>query len=198
MKFKEIVKIINDEGVILKDYTGNEIEKATLDQLLRSVCKKIRSILEERNIEGVKLRSYNQKIYLDSEKYSTYYRNEPSGIVIKVKKEKVDSKYDYFGTTTYYKFKSIEIEKVERYVDGDLKEIETIEDYFKYEEKIYKEKKEHIQNKKEEYYNNIDLSEDEYYALVETIDNIIVNEFTVEEIDQAKKELFFIYRFIDL
>ena len=42
---------------------------------------------------------------------------------------------------------------------------------------------------KEEYYNNIDLSEDEYYALVETIDNIIVNEFTVEEIDQAKKEL---------
>ena len=51
---------------------------------------------------------------------------------------------------------------------------------------------------KEEYYNNVDLSEDEYYALVETIDNIIVNEFTVEEIDQAKKELFFIYRFIDL
>lgn len=42
---------------------------------------------------------------------------------------------------------------------------------------------------KEEYYNNIDLSEDEYYALVETIDNIIINEFTVEEIDQAKKEL---------
>lgn len=42
---------------------------------------------------------------------------------------------------------------------------------------------------KEEYYNNVDLSEDEYYALVETIDNIIVNEFTVEEIDQAKKEL---------
>ena len=43
---------------------------------------------------------------------------------------------------------------------------------------------------KEEYYNNIDLSEDEYYALVETIDNIIANEFTVEEIDQAEKELF--------
>lgn len=42
---------------------------------------------------------------------------------------------------------------------------------------------------KEEYYNNIDLSEDEYYALVETIDNIIVNEFTVEEIDQAKKRI---------
>lgn len=42
---------------------------------------------------------------------------------------------------------------------------------------------------KEEYYNNVDLSEDEYYALVETIDNIIANEFTVEEIDQAKKEL---------
>lgn len=41
---------------------------------------------------------------------------------------------------------------------------------------------------KEEYY-NVDLSEDEYYTLVETIDNIIVNEFTVEEIDQAKKEL---------
>ena len=42
---------------------------------------------------------------------------------------------------------------------------------------------------KEEYYNNVDLSEDEYNALVETIDNIIINEFTVEEIDQAKKEL---------
>lgn len=156
MKFKEIVKIINDEGVILTDYQGNEIEKATLDQLLDSVCKKIRSILNDAEIEGVKLRSYNQKIYLDSERYSTYYKNEPSGIVIKVKKEKVDSKYDYFGTTTYYKFKSIEIEKVERYIDGNLKEIETIEDYFKYEEKIDKENKEHIQNKKEEFINKVD------------------------------------------
>ena len=156
MKFKEIVKIINDEGVILKDYQGNEIEKATLDELLDSVCKKIRSILNDAEIEGVKLRTYNQKIYLDSERYSTYYKNEPSGIIIKVKKEKVDSKYNYFGTTTYYKFKSIEIEKVERYIDGDIKEIETIEDYFKYEEKIDKEKKENIQNKKEEFINKVD------------------------------------------
>ena len=156
MKFKEIVKIINDEGVILKDYQGNEIEKATLDELLDSVCKKIRSILNDAEIEGVKLRTYNQKIYLDSERYSTYYKNEPSGIIIKVKKEKVDSKYNYFGTTTYYKFKSIEIKKVERYIDGDIKEIETIEDYFKYEEKIDKEKKENIQNKKEEFINKVD------------------------------------------
>ena len=156
MKFKELEKLINDEEMILKDYQENEIEKARLDQLLYNVCKKIRSILEERNIKGVKLRSYNQKIYLDLERYSTYYGNEPSGIVIKVKKEKVDSKYDYFGTTTYYKFKSIEIEKVERYIDGDLKEIETIEDYFKYEEKIDKEKKERIQNKKEEFINKVD------------------------------------------
>ena len=157
MKFKEIVKIINDEGVILKDYQGNEIEKATLDQLLDSVCKKIRSILEDVGLnEEVKLTTYNQRIYLDSEKYHTYYKNEPSGIVIKIKKEKVDSKYDYFGTTTYYKFKSIEIEKVERYIDGDIKEIETIEDYFKYEEKIDKEKKENIQNKKEEFINKVD------------------------------------------
>lgn len=157
MKFKEIVKIINDEGVILTDYQGNEIEKATLDQLLDSVCKKIRSILEDAGLnEEVKLTTYNQRIYLDSEKYHTYYKNEPSGIVIKIKKEKVDSKYDYFGTTTYYKFKSIEIEKVERYIDGNLKEIETIEDYFKYEEKIDKENKEHIQNKKEEFINKVD------------------------------------------
>ena len=156
MKFKEIVKIINDEGVILKDYQGNEIEKATLDELLDNVCKKIKSILNDAEIEGVKLRTYNQKIYLDSERYSTYYKNEPSGIIIKVKKEKVDSKYNYFGTTTYYKFKSIEIEKVERYIDGDIKEIETIEDYFKYEEKIDKEKKENIQNKKEEFINKVD------------------------------------------
>lgn len=156
MKFKELEKLINDEEMILKDYQGNEIEKARLDLLLYNVCKKIRSILEERNIKRFKLRSYNQKIYLDSERYSTYYGNEPSGIVIKVKKEKVDSKYDYFGTTTYYKFKSIEIEKVERYIDGDLKEIETIEDYFKYEEKIDKEKKENIQNKKEEFINKVD------------------------------------------
>ena len=156
MKFKEIVKIINEEGVILKDYQGNEIEKATLDELLDNVCKKIKSILNDAEIEGVKLRTYNQKIYLDSERYSTYYKNEPSGIIIKVKKEKVDSKYNYFGTTTYYKFKSIEIKKVERYIDGDIKEIETIEDYFKYEEKIDKEKKENIQNKKEEFINKVD------------------------------------------
>ena len=156
MKFKELEKLINEKGIILKDYTGTEIEKADLGELLNSVCEEIRSILEERNIKGVILRTYNQRIYLDSEKYSTYYRNEPSGIVIKVKKEKVDSHYNYFGTTTYYKFKSIEIEKVERYIDGDIKEIETIEDYFKYEAKIDKEKKENIQNKKEEFINKVD------------------------------------------
>ena len=42
---------------------------------------------------------------------------------------------------------------------------------------------------KEEYYNNVDLSEDEYYQLVEIIDNIIINEFSEEEIDKAKEEL---------
>ena len=156
MKFKELEKLINEKGVILKDYTGTEIEKADLGELLNSVCKEIRSILNDAEIEGVKLRTYNQKIYLDSERYSTYYKNEPSGIIIKVKKEKVDSKYNYFGTTTYYKFKSIEIKKVERYIDGDIKEIKTIEDYFKYEEKIDKEKKENIQNKKEEFINKVD------------------------------------------
>ena len=157
MKFKEIVKIINDEGVILKDYPGNEIEKATLDQLLHSVCKKIRSILEDAGLnEEVKLTTYNQRIYLDSERYSTYYRNEPSGIVIKVKKEKVDSHYNYFGTTTYYKFKSVEIEKVERYIDGDLKEIETIEDYLDYKENENQKKIERIENKKSEFINKVD------------------------------------------
>ena len=156
MKFKEIVKIINDEGVILKDYQGNEIEKATLDELLDNVCKKIRSILNDAEIEGVKLRTYNQKIYLDSERYSTYYKNEPSGIVIKVKKEKVDSKYNYFGTITYYKFKSIEIEKVERYIDGEVEEIETIEDYLDYKENENQKKIKRIQNKKEEFINKVD------------------------------------------
>ena len=157
MKFKEIVKIINDEGVILKDYQGNEIEKATLDQLLDSVCKKIRSILEDGGLnEEVKLTTYNQRIYLDSEKYHTYYKNEPSGIVIKIKKEKVDSKYDYFGTTTYYKFKSIEIEKVERYIDGEVEEIETIEDYLDYKENENQKKIERIENKKSEFINKVD------------------------------------------
>ena len=156
MKFKDLEKLINEKGVILKDYTGSEIEKADLSELLSSVCKEIRSILEENKIEGVKLSTYNQRIYLDSEKYHTYYRNEPSGIVIKVKKEKVDSHYNYFGTTTYYKFKSIEIEKVERYIDGEVKEIESIEDYFKYEEKIDQEKKDHIENKKNEFVNKVD------------------------------------------
>lgn len=156
MKFKDLEKLINEKGVILKDYSGSEVEKADLGELLNSICREIRSILEENKIEGVKLSTYNQRIYLDSEKYHTYYRNEPSGIVIKVKKEKVDSHYNYFGTTTYYKFKSIEIEKVERYIDGELKEIETIEDYFKYEEKIDLEKKEHIENKKNEFINKVD------------------------------------------
>lgn len=156
MKFKELEKLINEREIILKDSIGSEIEKADLGELLNSVCEEIRSILNDAEIEGVKLTTYNQMIYLDSEKYSTYYRNEPSGIVIKVKKEKVDSNYNYFGTTNYYKFKSIEIEKVERYIDGDLKEIETIEDYFKYEEKMDKEKKEKIQNKKEGFINKVD------------------------------------------
>ena len=156
MKFKELEKLINEKGVILKDYTGTEIEKADLGELLNSVCKEIRSILNDAEIEGVKLRTYNQKIDLDSERYSTYYRNEPSGIVIKVKKEKVDSKYNYFGTTTYYKFKSIEIEKVERYIDGEVEEIETIEDYLDYKENENQKKIERIENKKNEFINKVD------------------------------------------
>ena len=156
MKFKDLEKIVNDEGVILKDYQWNEIEKATLDSLLSAVCRKIGSILKENNLEGVRMRSYNQRIYLDWDKYATYYRNCPSGISIKVKKEIVDSHYNYFGTTTYYKFKSIEIEKVERYIDGELKEIESLEDYLKYEEKMDQEKKDHIENKKNEFVNKVD------------------------------------------
>ena len=156
MKFKELEKLINEREIKLKDYRGEEVEKATLDLLLNSICREIRSILEENKIEGVKLSTYNQRIYLDSEKYHTYYRNEPSGIIIKVKKENAGSTYNYFGNTTYYKFKSIEIENVERYIDGELKEIETIEDYFKYEEKIDLEKKEHIENKKNEFINKVD------------------------------------------
>ena len=156
MKFKELEKLINEREIKLRDYRGEEVEKATLDLLLNSICREIRSILEENKIEGVKLSTYNQRIYLDSEKYHTYYRNEPSGIIIKVKKENAGSTYNYFGNTTYYKFKSIEIENVERYIDGELKEIETIEDYFKYEEKIDLEKKEHIENKKNEFINKVD------------------------------------------
>ena len=157
MKFKELEKIINEEGVILKDYQGHELEKGYLDQILSSVCRKIRSILEDAGLnEEVKLTTYNQRIYLDSEKYHTYYRNEPSGIVIKVKKEKVDSHYNYFGTTTYYKFKSVEIEKVERYIDGEVEEIETIEDYLDYKENENQKKIERIENKKSEFVNKVD------------------------------------------
>lgn len=155
MKFKELEKIVNDEGVILTDYQGNEIEKATLDNLLSSVCRKIRSILKENNIEGVRLTTYNQRIYLDSEKYHTYYRNQPSGIAIKVKKEVVDSHYNYFGNTTYYKFKEIEIEEVERFLDGKVNKIESIEDYFEYEELMDQKDKEMIENKKNEFVNKV-------------------------------------------
>ena len=42
MKFKDLEKLINEKGVILKDYTGSEIEKADLSELLSSVCKEIR------------------------------------------------------------------------------------------------------------------------------------------------------------
>ena len=65
-----------------------------------------------------------------------------------------------------------------------FKEIEKIVN----DEVVRMERLKELLLQKEEYY-NVDLSEDEYYTLVETIDNIIVNEFTVEEIDQAKKEL---------
>jgi hypothetical protein len=174
MKFKEIEKIINEEGIILKDYSGNELEKGTLDQVLHTVCNKIRKILAENGIEGVKLTTYNQRIYLESQKYYTYNGNEPSGIIIKVKKEKVDSHYNYFGTTTYYKFKSIEIEKVERYIDKELKELESIEDYFKYKEKIDNDKKEYIQNKKEQFIDKVDDME-KFFILMKEFKSLDYN-----------------------
>lgn len=174
MKFKEIEKIINEEGIILKDYSGTELEKGTLDQILHTVCNKIREILAENKIEGVKLTTYNQRIYLESQKYYSYNGNEPSGIIIKVKKEKVDSKYNYFGTTTYYKFKSIEIEKVERYIDKELKELESIEDYFKYKEKIDNDKKAYIENKKEQFIDKVDDME-KFFILMKEFKSLDYN-----------------------
>jgi hypothetical protein len=174
MKFKEIEKIINEEGIILKDYSGTELEKGTLDQILHTVCNKIREILAENKIEGVKLTTYNQRIYLESQKYYSYNGNEPSGIIIKVKKEKVDSKYNYFGTTTYYKFKSIEIEKVERYIDKELKELETIEDYFKYKEKIDNDRKAYIENKKEQFIDKVDDME-KFFILMKEFKSLDYN-----------------------
>lgn len=155
MKFKELEKLVNEGELILTNYRGEEVEKATLDDLLRNVCRKIRSILEERGIKDYKLTTYNQRIYLDHQKYFKYYRNEPSGIIIKVKKEKVDSHYNYFGTTTYYRFKNIEIEEVERFIDGKVNKIESIEDYFKYEELMDQKDKEMIENKKNEFVNKV-------------------------------------------
>lgn len=43
--------------------------------------------------------------------------------------------------------------------------------------------------KKEEYANDTSISDELYYSLIERLDNIIVNEFTQEEIDAAMKEL---------
>ena len=171
MKFKELEKLVNEEGVILTDYSDQEVEKATLDRLLSCVCKKIRSILKDHNIEGVRLTTYNQRIYLDSEKYHTYYRNEPSGIIIKVRKETAGSSYNYFGNTTYYKFRSIEIEDVERYIDKELKKIESIEEYFEYEEKMDLEHKEYVQNKKDEFISKVkDMKE--FFNLMKEYKNL--------------------------
>lgn len=171
MKFKELEKLVNKEGVILTDYSDQEVEKATLDRLLSCVCKKIRSILKDHDIEGVRLTTYNQRIYLDSEKYHTYYRNEPSGIIIKVRKETAGSSYNYFGNTTYYKFRSIEIEDVERYIDKELKKIESIEEYFEYEEKMDLEHKEYVQNKKDEFISKVkDMKE--FFELMKEYKNL--------------------------
>ena len=171
MKFKELEKLVNEEGVILTDYSDQEVEKATLDRLLSCVCKKIRSILKDHNIEGVRLTTYNQRIYLDSEKYYRYYKNEPSGIIIKVRKETAGSSYNYFGNTTYYKFRSIEIEDVERYIDKELKKIESIEEYFEYEEKMDLEHKEYVQNKKDEFISKVkDMKE--FFNLMKEYKNL--------------------------
>lgn len=43
--------------------------------------------------------------------------------------------------------------------------------------------------KKEEYANDTSISDELYYSLIERLDNIIINEFTQEEIDAAMKEL---------
>ena len=171
MKFKELEKLVNEEGVILTDYSDQEVEKATLDRLLSCVCKKIRSILKDHNVEGVRLTTYNQRIYLDSEKYYRYYKNEPSGIVIKVRKETAGSSYNYFGNTTYYKFRSIEIEDVERYIDKELKKIESIEEYFEYEEKMDLDHKKYVQNKKDEFISKVkDMKE--FFNLMKEYKNL--------------------------
>lgn len=43
--------------------------------------------------------------------------------------------------------------------------------------------------KKEELYNDDTISEDDYYTIIERLDNEIINEFTDEEIEEAEREL---------
>lgn len=43
--------------------------------------------------------------------------------------------------------------------------------------------------KKEKYYNDESIDNDDYYSLIEEIDNKIINEYTVAEIAQAELEL---------
>ena len=43
--------------------------------------------------------------------------------------------------------------------------------------------------KKEELYNDETISDDMYYDMIERIDNIIANNYSIEEIEQAEQEI---------
>lgn len=43
--------------------------------------------------------------------------------------------------------------------------------------------------KKDELYNNTELDDEEYYYLVEQIDNEIANNYTFDEIEKAEREI---------
>lgn len=157
--FKELENIINEEGVVLKGYNGDEVESGSIDTIVSAVRRKIENILSECGLKQMSIMSYRSSLYLDTE-YNWVYGQEPSGVKISVKKE-VDREHSSWSYTKY-KFKGVKIEVADKYYvyrnNGKSEEynIKSIVDYIAYKSECKKANEEYKNNKKENFKNMLE------------------------------------------
>ena len=67
LSFEELVKIVNEEGITIRDYcTGEEAESADFNSITHSVRNKVEEVLERYGFsrDAIRVSDYNGKVYL--------------------------------------------------------------------------------------------------------------------------------------
>ena len=170
LSFEELVKIVNEEGITIRDYcTGEEAESADFNSITHSVRNKVEEVLERYGFsrDAIRVSDYNGKVYLyqtyrvSNRRYG-YGSNEPDGIFIRIKK-KMDKTLKYSYSQKYF-FAGIEMDDEINYMG---KEIKTIQEYIDIENKALRDNEILQKNRKEKFVKYLEEHNMEYEDFIE-------------------------------